>query len=92
VSRDVCALHYLLRRKPAPVRLIADRVGVVFEGNGSRHNPNLDREPRVVIALGRWLFAPFLGGLLAATDEPDSEGATRDFDAMVAAVAQRRVP
>ena len=66
-------------------------MALVFEGRRSE-NPRLDREPQVVIAIGRWLFAPFVGGLLAAIDEPDSEAATRDFHAMVDAVAQRRVP
>jgi hypothetical protein len=82
--------EYLLRRKPAPLRLTLDRIAEVFAGS-SRDNPSLAREPQVLIALGRWLYAPFVGGLLAAKDEPDDAAATRDFHGMIDGVAGRQV-
>jgi hypothetical protein len=84
------AAEFLLRRKPAPIAQIADQLGLFLQGCGP-DNANLRREPLVVVSLGRLLFAPFMGALLVAKDEPDEAAQSRDFDAMMAAVAPRRV-
>jgi|HubBroStandDraft_3_1064219.scaffolds.fasta_scaffold78727_2 hypothetical protein len=82
--------EFLLRRKPAPLKTTTDRVAIVFDGNNGDGNPNLNRKPRVVVALGRWLFSPFIGAVLAATHEPDEVAASRDFRSMMDGVAQQR--
>jgi hypothetical protein len=84
------AAEYLLRRKPAPIEQIAGQLGLLLQGCG-RDNPNLDREPWVLITLGRLLFAPFMGALLVARGEPDGAAQSRDFDALMAAIRPRRV-
>jgi len=67
---DVSA-EYLLRRQDAPVELIAEEVGVTFIGSGwhsRREMPKaLAETPVITIAVGRMLFAPFLGALLTSS-------------------------
>src|SRR5262252_8867811 len=64
--------EYLLRKKPAPLELVIDKVCSVIAGRSEVHKnkKSLDREPLAVIAIGRVLFAPFVGGLLS-TDRDD---------------------
>jgi hypothetical protein len=82
--------EYMIRRKPAPLEVTTDRLVIVFDGT-SDDNPNLNREPRVLVAVGqRWLFSPFIGALLTAKDEPDEAAVSRDFRSMMDAVAGRR--
>jgi hypothetical protein len=76
--------EYLLRRKPAPLEVTTDRLAIVYDGSGG-DNPNLNREPRVLVALGRWLFSPFIGALLTAKVEPDEAAVRRDFRSMMEA-------
>jgi hypothetical protein len=84
---NAVSAEFLLRRKPAPIERIADKVVKVFEGYGGDPPKSLDREPVTVIALGRWLFAPFMGSLLLADRDDDDERAavSRDFRSIVAA-------
>ena len=85
---DACS-EYLIRRQDAPIQRIVDRVVWVLKGSSS-DNSNLSREPVVAIALGRWLFAPFMGALLLADrDDEDIEAARRDLGSITQAVLGR---
>jgi hypothetical protein len=85
------AAEYLLRRRPAPIEQIAGQLGLLLQGSGRATAASLDREPVVVVSLGRLLFAPFMGSLSVANGEPDDAALARDFDAIMAAIAPRRV-
>jgi hypothetical protein len=72
--------------KKAPLVQIIDARLVAPIPGGSVDNPHLEREPEVLVALGRWLFVPVLGSLLCLQDDPDEAAVHRDYAAIAKAV------